>query len=167
MAMQHLSACGKKVQGLETILLVEDDETLRKILAGTLQSNGYAVLEAGEALTAIKICVWHTGPIDAIVTDVGLPHMSGPALCESVLSLRPDMKALFISGAVGEALLFHDMVKPGINLLKKPFTPDALLHALRATMDGLPIVDYGMTSRRPTRPPLPQAHTRALDQVGH
>ena len=49
MAMQHLSACGKKVQGLETILLVEDDETLRKILAGTLQSNGYAVLEAGEA----------------------------------------------------------------------------------------------------------------------
>jgi len=123
------------VRGSETILLVEDDEEVRALAREILQEGGYTVLEAHAPGKALLIAEQHAGPIHVLVADVVMPHMSGRALAERLLSSRPEMKVLYLSGHLDEALGHHGVLEPGITLLQKPFTPAILAQKMREVLD--------------------------------
>src|SRR5579862_2005066 len=88
-------------QGTETILLVEDDEKVRKLILTMLQQQGYKVLEVTQSSKAVGVASQHDGPIDLLLTDVVMPHMNGQELAEQVVALRPGIKVVFMSGYPG------------------------------------------------------------------
>jgi CheY-like chemotaxis protein len=114
------------VRGCETILLVEDEETVRDLVREVLGMHGYQVLEASNAAKAITVGEQHTGPIDLLVTDVVMPGMSGKELAERLGTTRPAMKVLYMSGYTDSAIVNHGVLVPGTAFLQKPFTPTVL-----------------------------------------
>ncbi len=111
-----------------TVLLVEDEETVRHVLVRELRMAGYTVLEAADAREAIPLGEHYTEPIDLLVTDVVMPGMKGPQLAEKLLHVRPRMQVLFISG-YSEPITLDDNRQ--VNLLRKPFSPAELTEAVR------------------------------------
>ncbi len=111
-----------------TVLLVEDEETVRHVLVRELRLGGYTVLEAGDAREAIPLGEHYTEPIDLLVTDVVMPGIKGPQLAEKLLRVRPQMQVLFISG-YSEPITLGDNRQ--VNLLRKPFSPAELTEAVR------------------------------------
>jgi CheY-like chemotaxis protein len=124
--------------GTETILLVEDAETLRVMIRETLEMAGYTVLEAAEPEEAIAKVRAHEGPIDLMLTDVILPQMSGPNLAATLEQVRPRVRVLFMSGYTADAIGSRGVLPPGTQFIAKPFTADAVLRKLRAVLDGPP-----------------------------
>jgi two-component system, cell cycle sensor histidine kinase and response regulator CckA len=123
--------------GSETVLLVEDDDAVRDIAAVTLTGKGYRVLPAAGARDAIALCEKRLEPIDLLLTDVVMPETGGPALRNVLAPLYPEMRVLFISGHPVD--LSHDLAAATpVDLLEKPFTPAALLLAVRAVLDRPP-----------------------------
>jgi PAS domain S-box-containing protein len=120
--------------GTETILLVEDEEGVRKITREALELNGYRVLEAAGGAEAQVICKLHEGRIDLMVTDMIMPQMSGRELAERLASLRPEMKVLYISGYTENAVLQQGL-EAGMAFLQKPFTLEALTQKVREVLD--------------------------------
>ena len=121
--------------GTETILIVEDSEPVRELVARTLKSAGYTVLTAESATAAIRHCSRHAGPIDLLLADVVLPKVSGPKIAERAVALRPTMRVLFMSGFTDDTLLRHGL-KPGRPaLLEKPFSPATVLSRIRLLLD--------------------------------
>ncbi|OGK87981.1 MAG: hypothetical protein A2X52_13690 [Candidatus Rokubacteria bacterium GWC2_70_16] len=129
------AAPGRDPGGSETLLLVEDEEPVRRIALEILQASGYQVLEARDPADALRIAERHAGPIHLLLTDVVMPHMSGPELTGRIAMLRPGIRVLYMSGYTGEALGRHGDVEPGAALLQKPFTPDILGRKVRETLD--------------------------------
>jgi PAS domain S-box-containing protein len=124
-------------QGFETILLVEDEEMVRKLARTVLQKNGYTVLEASNGEEALRIVQGQNGnPIHLMVTDVVMPGMSGRQLADRLLPLRPEMKVLYMSGYTDDAIVHHGVLDPGIAYIQKPFAPDALASKVRQILDG-------------------------------
>ncbi len=123
-------------RGSETILVVEDEEELRKLAVRILEKQGYKVLEASQGQEALLICEKHGQPIHLLVTDVIMPGMSGRELSERLLSLHPEIKILYISGHTNGAIIHHGVLEPGVNLLQKPFTPDALARKVREVLES-------------------------------
>jgi CheY-like chemotaxis protein len=121
--------------GLETVLVAEDEQIVRWLIRDTLQMNGYRVLEASDTQEALHFCTHYPGSIDLLVTDVVMPRMNGPALADRLLSLRADMRVLFISGHPGDAVARHGVVHPGVAFLQKPFTPEGLARKVREVLD--------------------------------
>jgi len=117
--------------GSETILLVEDDDMVRRFARALLQMNGYAVLEAGEGSGALKLSAQHTGPIHLLVTDVVMPGMNGRQLAENLAGVRPDMKVLYMSGYTEDAVLRYGIDNKETPFLHKPFTPAVLSQKVR------------------------------------
>ena len=117
-----------------TILLVEDEASLRKLTRKSLADIGYAVLEAGNAEEAIKVATASSGAIDVLLTDVVMPGMSGGELAKKLSAEFPDMRVLFMSGYTDGAIEVRGNLKPGLVVLRKPFTRDALLRAIEETM---------------------------------
>lgn len=124
-----------KTTGSETILLVEDDEPLRKLTRSLLEANGYKVLEAENGPRAILIAEQST-TIDLLLTDVVMPGTSGSELTAKVKLSHPDLKVLFISGYSGELIAHHGVLEKGTNLLQKPFTRSSLLTNVRSVLDS-------------------------------
>jgi two-component system, cell cycle sensor histidine kinase and response regulator CckA len=124
------------VRGSETILLVEDDAGIRRLVRQVLAERGYWVLEAIHVKHAIQISEQHTVPIHLLVTDVVMPGMSGRELAEHLKPSRPDMKVLFMSGYTDKAIVHHGVLDPGTAYLQKPFTPDALARKVREVLDA-------------------------------
>jgi hypothetical protein len=122
-------------RGTETILLVEDEPGVRELVAEMLKQQGYTVLEAAGALEAIQISERHPVPIDMLVTDVVMPQMSGRQLAERLLPVRREMKVLFLSGYTENTVVHHGVLKPGVDLLGKPFTHEALARKVREVLD--------------------------------
>lgn len=121
--------------GRETILLVEDEPMLRTLARDLLLLQGYQVLEAtGE--TAEQLCLDYPEPIDLLLTDVVMPVISGRELAEKLAPLRPQMKILYMSGYTDNIIVQHGVLKPGVQFLQKPFTPDGLARKVRAVLDG-------------------------------
>jgi len=116
--------------GTQTVLLVEDEPSLRKLTRKSLVDMGYLVLEAGNAEEAIKVTAASGGAIDVLLTDVIMPGMSGGELAKKLSAEFPAMRILFMSGYTDGAIEVRGNLKAGLVVLRKPFTRDALLRAI-------------------------------------
>jgi two-component system cell cycle sensor histidine kinase/response regulator CckA len=120
----------------ETILLVEDEERVRKAARRILEGSGYTVIEAATGAEAVRICETHPTPIGLVVTDMVMPEMGGRELSAYVGQLRPEAKILFMSGYTEDAALHHNVLAPGAVFLDKPFTPVTLTQKVREALVG-------------------------------
>jgi two-component system cell cycle sensor histidine kinase/response regulator CckA len=123
-----------RFRGEETILLVEDEEVLRILLAKFLRLHGYTVLEARHGNEALEICEKHRGPIHMVVTDVVMPQMSGRVLADRLSLLRPEMKVLFMSGYTEDEVVQRGVADLSVAFLQKPFKPIDLARQVRAVL---------------------------------
>jgi len=123
------------LSGAETILLVEDEPRVRKLIAGVLTSRGYTVVEATRGAEAVKLCRERKGKIDLAVVDVVMPEMSGPDLVKLLRPLCRGLRVLFISGYTDEAIVHHGIQQSGAAFLQKPFLPDVLTRKVREVLD--------------------------------
>ncbi len=119
------------------ILLVEDDESVRGLVADLLQEAGYSVLSAGCPASALTVAAT-AGPLDLLVTDVIMPGMSGRDLARKLGAERPGLHVLYVSGYAGEALSRHGGIERGEHFISKPFSERALLGAVAAALEGSP-----------------------------
>jgi DNA-binding response OmpR family regulator len=117
-------------QGHETILLVEDETSVRDLTMRVLSDAGYRVLSASAPKAAIKTATGYPDRIHLLVTDVVMPEMSGPVLAQQLGQARPDMLVLFISGFSGESMAALEPFGQD-RLLSKPFTPASLVARVR------------------------------------
>jgi CheY-like chemotaxis protein len=124
--------------GRETILLVEDEEAVRSLAARSLRRHGYVLLVASRPSEAIELAARHQGKIDLLLTDVIMPGSNGRDLSRRLSEARPDLRVLFISGYADGTVTQHGILGPDIELLEKPFTPAALAHRVRETLDRPP-----------------------------
>lgn len=122
-------------RGTETVLLAEDEESLRLMFREVIAGAGYVVLEAASPEAALAVSESHEGPIHLFVTDIVMPRMGGQELARRVLAIRPDVRVLFVSGYSFEGIGHQGLIEPGTNFLEKPFTADALLRELRRILD--------------------------------
>jgi PAS domain S-box-containing protein len=120
--------------GSGTVLLVEDEEEVRRLSRHVLQRNGYEVLEARHATEALEIYERQGQAVDLMVTDVVMPEMNGCDLANRLQSHRRDLKVLFMSGYTDTAVLRHGLLAEGTAFLQKPFTPNALASKVREMM---------------------------------
>ena len=121
--------------GRETVLLVEDESSLRRAAVEFLSLRGYTVLEAKNGVDALSITRTHGSAIDLAVTDVVMPLMSGGELARELEKLRPETKLLFVSGYPGETVVDHKVVEGDTNFLQKPFTLKQLAMKVRSVLD--------------------------------
>jgi len=120
-----------RLRGAETILLVDDDEHVRVLTRTILRKHGYDVLEAHSGGDALLLSEQHTARIDLLLTDVVMPHMTGPQLAECLLAIRPEIKVLYMSGYTSDEVVRHRAHDATIAFIQKPFTPDVLARKLR------------------------------------
>ncbi len=116
-----------------SILIVEDDELLRTMIARVLSRNGYATSEAADGTEAEERALAQGQPFDLLLVDVGLPGLSGPEVVERLRQRWPAVKALFMSG-FGRSALAERGLRPGPHLLEKPFSPPSLLERIEALL---------------------------------
>jgi two-component system cell cycle sensor histidine kinase/response regulator CckA len=121
-------------QGLETILLVEDEEALRVLARRVLEGSGYTVLAVGSAEEALELSEKASRGIDLLLTDVVLTGTSGPELAKQLRQKRPGMGLLYMSGYT-ESFLQQDSGETEAAFLQKPFTPDSLVRRIREVLD--------------------------------
>jgi CheY-like chemotaxis protein len=119
----------------ETVLVVEDDPTVRLLMVDVLDELGYRHLEAPDGATAVPI-LRSRQRIDLLVTDVGLPNMNGRQLAEIARAARPGLRVLFVTGYAERAAVRHGLLEPGMEMLTKPFALDALAMKVREMIEG-------------------------------
>ncbi|HEY2778681.1 MAG TPA: ATP-binding protein [Gaiellaceae bacterium] len=123
--------------GEETVLLVEDELVVRRLVAEILESNGYTVLQAGDGPSALELLRRHTGSLDLLLTDVVMPGMSGPDVAGAIAAMRPGAQVLYISGYTDSSVGQHGVLDPGVPFLQKPFDADVLSRKVRDVLDGV------------------------------
>lgn len=121
-------------KGSETILLVEDEEPLRRLCTEFLEQLGYNILPAANGREALTVLEGYPDKIHLLITDVLMPELPGPELADAVLTLRPEIKVIFISGYADGSLAPNGVLKPGTVLVRKPFTIRALTAKLREVL---------------------------------
>lgn len=132
----HTEAAG----GSETVLLVEDENLVRKLVRTILESRGYLVLEAPGGEEAFHICRSYQEPIHLLITDVVMPKMKGKEVADRLRSIYPEMKVLFVSGYTSDMIDQHGILESGTHFLQKPFAPVDLLNRVRELLDSHPAV---------------------------
>ncbi len=123
------------VEGKETILLIEDEDMVRRIVKRAILDHGYRILETRDGEEAITISQQHFGKIDLMITDVILPKMSGRELADQLALTRPEMSILYMSGYTDNAIVHHGMLDQGIHFIQKPFSTDEFLKKIRKILD--------------------------------
>jgi two-component system cell cycle sensor histidine kinase/response regulator CckA len=127
-----------------TILLVEDEDSVRRVAAAILRNHGYTVLEARRPSDAMQICARTSQPIDLLLTDVVMPESSGPQLAAELLTRLPNMGVMYMSGYSGDNALMGKALRDGITFLQKPFTPALLTEAVSEALPKLrPLAQAG------------------------
>jgi len=124
------------LRGLETVLLVEDEEIVRNLCCEILKESGYQVHVASNGEEACRICAEESGTIELMVTDVVMPRMSGRELAERATALRPDMSVLYISGYTDDSIVRHGVLDEDMAFLQKPFSPDSFSRKVREVLDA-------------------------------
>ncbi|MGH9499875.1 MAG: PAS domain S-box protein [Terriglobales bacterium] len=120
--------------GSETVLLVEDEESVRQLVRETLEIKGYKVLEAANGEAALQIVMDHTEPIDMLITDVVMPGMSGRELSARLCATHPQTKVLYLSGYTEDAIVHEGVLEAGTAFLQKPFTLQMLSRKVREVL---------------------------------
>jgi len=123
-------------EGTETILLVEDDDRVRALVANMLKKNGYKVLLASAGDQALEIAARHRGQIHLLLTDVMMPGLSGRILSERLTAARPDTRVLYMSGYSDDAILRRGVKSAAAYFIQKPFSIDALANKIRETLSA-------------------------------
>jgi len=121
-------------RGSETILVLEDEARVRKLICEVLAGRGYQVLEAVRGGDAIRLAAEHHGSIHLLLTDVVMPEMSGPQVLEQMRARQPNMKVLFMSGYTDEAMAHHGILDSSAPFLQKPFLPETLARKAREVL---------------------------------
>ncbi len=124
-----------RLDGAETLLVVEDEEAIRRVIGLALRLHGYTVFEAADGSQAIALCERGDPPFHLLITDVVMPLMSGPELAQRVARICPDLRVLFISGYTDRALIHQGSRPSGSAFLQKPFTPETLARRVREILD--------------------------------
>ncbi|MEM9461852.1 MAG: PAS domain-containing protein [Myxococcota bacterium] len=119
------------IKSTETILVVEDDQSVRRVIERVLGSGGYTVLCASDADEAEQLSRRHEGTIHLLLTDVVLPNKSGHELAKSLVSQRPGLRVLYMSGYTDDAIVHHGVLDPEVAFLEKPLMPTTLLTRVR------------------------------------
>jgi CheY-like chemotaxis protein len=122
-------------RGNETILIVEDEEEVRKLAGKILERQGYRILEASQGDDALRISERHGGPIGLILVDVIMPGMSCSELAKHLKSPHPKMKVVYMSGYTDNAIVRHGVLEKGVNYIQKPFTMEGLARKVREVLD--------------------------------
>ncbi len=122
-------------RGSETILIVEDDDEVRKLAVMILEKQGYTVLAASRGIEALHLCERHGSPIGLMLTDVVMPGMDGRELTARLKQVFPGMKVLYMSGYTHNAITHHGVLEKGVDYIQKPFTLEALMIKVREVMD--------------------------------
>jgi two-component system, cell cycle sensor histidine kinase and response regulator CckA len=123
------------VKGSETILVAEDEESVRKIVVHAMENFGYHVLQAGNGVEAIKLAWQYQDTIHLLLTDTIMPKMNGKELSDQLKKARPEMRILFMSGYPREVLSQQGKIDPSIHLIQKPFSNDELAERVRKVLD--------------------------------
>jgi len=120
---------------LQTVLVVDDEPEVRKLVSSMLARNGYRVLSADTGENAVRL--FKTNPdTELLLTDVVAPGMSGPMIADEIAALKPDIKVLFMSGYDGTQVVRRYVVEKGYSLLIKPFTMEQLESKVRSVLAG-------------------------------
>jgi CheY-like chemotaxis protein len=123
-------------RGSETVLVVEDEQEVRKLAVRILRGQGYKVLEASNGTDTLTICKEQKDPFHLILTDVVMPQMSGCQLVEQLRRVYQNFKVLYMSGYTDNTIVHHGVLERGINYIQKPFTVGALADKVREVLDN-------------------------------
>lgn len=126
---------GEVPRGSETVLVVEDEEGVRKLAVRVLAQQGYKTLEAADGAGALALCGEYKEPVDLILTDVVMPGMSGRETAERLRTIHPEAKVLYMSGYTDNVIVHHGVLQEGMKFLHKPFTAEGLARKVREVLD--------------------------------
>jgi len=122
--------------GDETVLIVEDQAQTRAVTCKILRRHGYSVIEAATGPEAIVKSAEYAGTIDVLLTDVVLPAMNGRRVADLLQSARTNLRVIYMSGYTTDAIVHHGVLDPGLVLIQKPYTAEALLRQIREVLDS-------------------------------
>jgi len=123
-------------RGTETVVVVEDDASVRELVRVMLGRCGYEILSAPDADSAARLCSEHPGGVDLLLTDVVMPDVGGRVLAERLTALFPGLRVLFMSGYSDEAVFQHGIIRPDTAFIEKPFTQATLAGKVREVLDA-------------------------------
>jgi PAS domain S-box-containing protein len=132
----HVQESQIQLRGSESILVVEDEDSVRSLVTNILQDYGYSVLTQESCESALETISSNQYQFDMLITDVILPKQSGRELADRILEYFPDIKILFMSGYTDDAIVHHGILEEGLNFLQKPFPPRTLLQKIRGIFDS-------------------------------
>jgi CheY-like chemotaxis protein len=122
--------------GRETVLVAEDESSVRAVAVRVLSDAGYRVLEAATGREALDVARLYPGRIDLLMTDAIMPQMSGQTLAEKLLAQRPEVRVLFVSGYAENTIVHQGVLEAGVAFLQKPFTAAAVTRKVRQVLDA-------------------------------
>jgi len=126
----------RSVNGNETVLILEADESARELMRKALLPHGYTILEARDVWDALTIACSRSAPIDLLLTDIVMPDMNGPQLAQQIVTMHPNVRVLYVSGVPQASILGSSTVSSRVAFLPKPFAPGALLAGVREALDA-------------------------------
>ena len=127
---------------MATVLLVDDEADVRRLVGRILLRQGYVLLEAADGTEAMRVSEEHGGPIHLLLTDLVMPGMGGRQVAEQLSAIRPEMKVLFMSGRMEDSEV-QNVAKFTTAFIPKPFTPDALVSKVRDVLGARGMVSAG------------------------
>jgi two-component system cell cycle sensor histidine kinase/response regulator CckA len=133
-AEKHSVSVPEAAGGTETVLLVEDEESVRQLVRDTLAAKGYHVLDAEHGEAGVALAARHMGKIDLIITDVVMPGMGGREMVKQLIEERPGTKVLYLSGYTEDAIMSDGSIERGTAFLQKPFTLQNLSRKVREVL---------------------------------
>jgi DNA-binding NtrC family response regulator len=134
-SQQEAPAAGEITRGTETILIVEDDRDVRSMLTTILENQGYTTIEAVDGDDAIRLYEEHGGEVGLVILDVVMPGKNGKEVLDEITRTDPEVKAIFMSGYIGDIIIDKGIERQGVDFIQKPLSATALLAKVREVLD--------------------------------